>query len=81
MRNAGRQEDPFLSGRPRLCQAVEAAQGQIEDVLKGETPANTTSEQEVPHTLAAGLQTLPAANLVLISTPGLYAAADVYNEN
>src|SRR5438876_410597 len=57
-------------------EAVESAQKQIEDLLKAEIPATTNREQEAPHTMAAGLEALPEANLVLISTPGIYAAAE-----
>jgi succinyl-CoA synthetase alpha subunit len=35
-----------------------------------------TKQKEPPHTLFSGLAILPDANLVLVSTPGLYAAAE-----
>ncbi len=57
-------------------EAVESAQGQVEDLLRAEIPVTTEREQAAPHTIAAGLQTLPEANLALISTPGLYAASE-----
>src|SRR5207248_2177450 len=57
-------------------EAVESAQSQIEDLLRAEIPATTEREQDAPHTIATGLAALPEANLVLISTPGLYAAAE-----
>jgi FdrA protein len=56
--------------------AVEAAAGQLESLLAVEVATGEAGRREVPHTLAAGLAAFPEANLVLISTPGLYAAAE-----
>ncbi len=58
--------------------AVEAAQGKIEELLRAGTPQEADREPgaAAPHTIAGGIAALPAANLVLISTPGLYAAAE-----
>src|SRR5690242_18947565 len=55
---------------------VAAVRGQIDALLRVEVPARGTHEREAPHSLAAGLAAMPDANLVLISTPGLYAAAE-----
>ncbi|HEX9988186.1 MAG TPA: acyl-CoA synthetase FdrA [Chloroflexia bacterium] len=58
-------------------EAVEAAaQGQIEDLLRAELPVSAERQASEPHSLSAGLAALPDANLVLISTPGIYAAAE-----
>ncbi|HMA33972.1 MAG TPA: hypothetical protein VKY74_05765, partial [Chloroflexia bacterium] len=56
--------------------AVEAAAGQVEALLRATLPAPQGGEPAAPHSLAAGLAAWPEANLVLISTPGLYAAAE-----
>lgn len=56
--------------------AIQAAQGQMESLLQAQVPAGGAREKEAPHSLGAGLATFPDANLVLISTPGLYAAAE-----
>jgi succinyl-CoA synthetase alpha subunit len=57
-------------------EGVESAREQINDLLRVEAPAEGTREREAPHSLAAGAAAMPDANLVLISTPGLYAAAE-----
>ncbi|HYP40476.1 MAG TPA: acyl-CoA synthetase FdrA [Chloroflexia bacterium] len=57
-------------------EAVEAAQGQIEDLLRAEIPVSAERQALEPHSLSAGLAALPDANLVLISTPGIYAAVE-----
>jgi FdrA protein len=57
-------------------EAVEAAQGQLEDLLRAEIPASAERQASEPHSLSAGLAALPDTNLVLISTPGIYAAAE-----
>ncbi|HYO49503.1 MAG TPA: acyl-CoA synthetase FdrA [Chloroflexia bacterium] len=57
-------------------EAVEAAQGQIEDLLRAEIPLSVERRAAEPHSMFAGLAALPDANLVLISTPGIYAAAE-----
>src|SRR5436190_18428887 len=56
--------------------AVSHAQEQIEELLKAEIHQDEDGEKEPPHSLAQGLTLLPEANLVLISTPGIYAAAE-----
>lgn len=56
--------------------AIESAKEQIETLLQAELPSEAGREESAPHSLAAGLSALPDANLVLISTPGLYAAAE-----
>lgn len=58
--------------------AVSAASTQIDKLLL-DGPATKGSEaqqKEPPRTLFSGLAMLPDANLVLVSTPGLYAAAE-----
>src|SRR4051812_19540174 len=56
---------------------IMEAEHSVEDLLKAELPASTgEGMHEVPHSLAAGLADMPEANLVLISTPGIYAAAE-----
>lgn len=58
--------------------AANAALDRAEEELrKEEAPAGDTAVQPVvPHSIAMGVQTLPGANLALISTPGEYAAAE-----
>jgi FdrA protein len=48
----------------------------METLLQAPAGADGAREQEAPHSLAAGLAAFPDTNLVLISTPGLYAAAE-----
>src|SRR6476659_5453914 len=62
-----------LSGSTEALNHVEQ---QLEDLLRSELPHAEMREREEPHTLSAGLSELPAANFVLISTPGIYAAAE-----
>ncbi|MDQ5823092.1 MAG: acyl-CoA synthetase FdrA [Chloroflexota bacterium] len=59
-------------------QTVEAALSMLDDLLRNEvaTSAGGQRGEVVPHNLSAGLAELPEANLVLISTPGIYAAAE-----
>ncbi|MDQ3927717.1 MAG: transcriptional regulator, partial [Chloroflexota bacterium] len=59
-------------------EAVEVAQGRIEDLLRAEIPPSGERQASEPHSLSAGLAALPDANLVLISTPGIYAAAEAH---
>jgi succinyl-CoA synthetase alpha subunit len=56
--------------------AVAAVEAEIDDLLRAEIPAPTDRAAAVPHSLAAGFAAAPASNFVLISTPGLYAAAE-----
>ena len=49
----------------------------LESLLQaGSAAPDPARRQDRPHSLAAGLAAQPATNLVLISTPGLYAAAE-----
>ncbi|HVG00547.1 MAG TPA: hypothetical protein VND68_11965, partial [Chloroflexia bacterium] len=58
--------------------AVDTAFSMLDDLLRNEvsTGTGTARGETVPHNLHAGLVALPDANLVLISTPGIYAAAE-----
>src|SRR5438094_3919904 len=57
--------------------AVSKAEQEAGKLLEGKQQTSSGARQaEAPHTLYAGLQLLPDANLALISTPGLYAAAE-----
>ncbi|HEX8218253.1 MAG TPA: acyl-CoA synthetase FdrA [Chloroflexia bacterium] len=58
--------------------AVDAAFSMLEDLLRNEvsTGTGTARGEAISHNLHAGLAALPEANLVLISTPGIYAAAE-----
>ncbi|MDQ3929986.1 MAG: acyl-CoA synthetase FdrA, partial [Chloroflexota bacterium] len=86
MREAGLLEDGAGGAGPNDLvvalrgaeQTVEAALSMLDDLLRSEVSIGTGTQQgkEVPHTLSAGLAELPGANLVLISTPGIYAAAE-----
>jgi FdrA protein len=49
---------------------------EVERLLMSRVGSLDRREEEPPHTLSAGLALLPGAALVLISTPGLYAAAE-----
>ncbi|GIV95718.1 MAG: hypothetical protein KatS3mg057_0375 [Herpetosiphonaceae bacterium] len=57
-------------------EGIAAAQQQIERLLQAEAPASARQREAAPRTLAVGLEALPQANFVLISTPGVYAAAE-----
>jgi len=59
-------------------EAVSAAAQEVENLLRGKQSQVQSKEQQaaVPRTLAAGLAALPDANFALISTPGIYAAAE-----
>ncbi|HEY0071758.1 MAG TPA: acyl-CoA synthetase FdrA [Chloroflexia bacterium] len=87
MREAGLLEDATLAGPNDLIvalrgteQAVEVALSRVDDLLRNEVATGTGTgsgrEAAIPHNLSAGLVELPDANLVLISTPGIYAAAE-----
>jgi FdrA protein len=56
--------------------AVAAVEADIEDLLRAEIPTPTDRAAAVPHSLAAGFAAQADSNFVLISTPGLYAAAE-----
>jgi FdrA protein len=58
--------------------AVDTAFSMLDDLLRNEvaTGTGTARGETVPHNLNAGLAALPDVNLVLISTPGIYAAAE-----
>ncbi|MFL5735683.1 MAG: acyl-CoA synthetase FdrA [Chloroflexia bacterium] len=55
---------------------LESATGQLESLLQAEVATGEARREEEPHSLASGLAAFPEANLALISTPGLYAAAE-----
>ncbi|MEA2575351.1 MAG: FdrA protein [Chloroflexia bacterium] len=57
---------------------LEAALSMLDDLLRNDVATGTGAQRAeiVPHNLSAGLAELPEANLVLISTPGIYAAAE-----
>jgi succinyl-CoA synthetase alpha subunit len=57
-------------------EAVRGVEEQIEGLLQAGIPPSGTSAAQEAHTLAEGVATMPEANLVLISTPGIYAAAE-----
>jgi succinyl-CoA synthetase alpha subunit len=60
-------------------EAIEAVQAQLEELLTTVAPDTrhpTPDTRPEPHTLAEGVASMPNANLVLISTPGIYAAAE-----
>jgi succinyl-CoA synthetase alpha subunit len=56
--------------------AIEAVKAQLEELLQAGKQAAGPGKLEEPHTLAEGVANMPDANLVLISTPGIYAAAE-----
>ncbi len=57
--------------------ALDGIAADLESLLRVDIPAASPAQRlERPHSLAAGLAAQPATNLVLISTPGLYAAAE-----
>jgi FdrA protein len=56
--------------------AVAAVEAELDDLLRAEIPASTDRAAVAPHSLAGGLAAAPDSNFVLISTPGLYAAAE-----
>lgn len=86
MREAGLLESGIVGAGPNDLivavrgteHAVEAALSNVDDLLRAEATAGTGSRttETIPHNLSAGLAELPEANLVLISTPGIYAAAE-----
>jgi len=49
---------------------------EVERLLMSRAGSSDRREEEPPHTLASGLALLPEAALALISTPGIYAAAE-----
>ena len=59
-------------------QTIETALSMLDDLLRNGVATGTGTQrgEAVPHNLSAGLAELPEANLVLISTPGIYAAAE-----
>lgn len=86
MREAGLLEDGANGAGPNDLivavrgteQGVESALSSVDDLLRTDVAAGTGGQGVgvVPHNLSAGLAELPEANLVLISTPGIYAAAE-----
>lgn len=56
--------------------ALAGLDATVEDLLRAPVATGVAVTQEAPHSLAAGLAAQPDTNLVLISTPGLYAAAE-----
>jgi succinyl-CoA synthetase alpha subunit len=56
--------------------ALAGLDATVEDLLRAPVATGGAALQEAPHSLAAGLAAQPDTNLVLISTPGLYAAAE-----
>jgi FdrA protein len=59
-------------------EALENVEGELEVLLRAEIPSSGERAESAPHTLAEGRAALPGANLALISTPGLYAAAEAH---
>ena len=59
-------------------EAVQQAAERVEEMLRSQTASTDGSQASVrtPHSLASGLTAFPDANLVLISTPGIYAATE-----
>ncbi|HEX8229601.1 MAG TPA: hypothetical protein VF826_09860, partial [Chloroflexia bacterium] len=86
MREAGLLEDGAGGAGPNDLvvalrgteQTLDAALSMLDDLLRNEVATGTGAQrgESLPHNLAAGLAELPEANLVLISTPGIYAAAE-----
>ena len=56
--------------------AVRDAGGRVEEFLVMGAPRSTAQEREEPTSLSAGLARMPEVNFVMISTPGIYAAAE-----
>lgn len=59
-------------------EGIGLAAGRVEEMLRAQTATGTGSraEAQAPHSLSSGLSAFPEANLVMISTPGIYAAAE-----
>ena len=55
--------------------AVVAVEQELEEILRAEIPTPQSAIRN-PQSLAGGLAAAPDSNFVLISTPGLYAAAE-----
>ena len=56
---------------------IQSATDRLEAILsEGVTSSGDKRERREVHSLADGIAEMPAANLVLISTPGIYAAAE-----
>ena len=63
------------------AEALESALASAESALKQPSPSSTGNEQSrgmSPRSIEMGLGNLVGANLVLISTPGEYAAAEAF---
>lgn len=58
--------------------ALETARTQADTLLRSQTSASSgkATSSLIPQSLAGGLTAFPDANLVLISTPGIYAAVE-----
>src|SRR5215217_6947988 len=60
-------------------EAIEEAQANLEVLMRAEIPvASGEQARVIPHSLSGGLAQLSGANLVLISTPGIYAASEAH---
>jgi FdrA protein len=59
-------------------EAIEQAAGRVEGMLRAQTTSagGSQSGARIPRSLSSGLIDFPDANLVLISTPGIYAATE-----
>jgi succinyl-CoA synthetase alpha subunit len=55
---------------------IAAATGRLEAILAAQVAPSGQSKPAAIHSMAAGLAEMPDANLVLISTPGIYAASE-----
>jgi FdrA protein len=56
--------------------ALSGIEAELEALLQAEIPSSGERTETTPRTLVSGIAALPGANLALISTPGLYAAAE-----
>ncbi len=57
--------------------AIEHASAHVDDLLRTQgTAASDQPGARTPHSLSSGLAAFPDTNFVLISTPGIYAAAE-----
>lgn len=57
---------------------VDQALGQVDELLAQEEQPGKKEEEELPGSIQDARQVLPDANLVLISTPGQYAATEAF---
>lgn len=66
-------DDLVIAVRAESAEALEAALGQADELLKAKRPAGDSTLR--PRTLGAALAARPQARWVLVSVPGRYAAA------